>query len=486
MNTKLMERRLKRQLLRVFKEAFAKYSDKDWESIFSKELSYIEDESIKTIVVAALEWFADEMDKTGPASSTGKYHPASDSGDGGLIRHTKTVVKYATSLLEMEREGSAVLEHKDEIVAAAILHDIAKFDKGTEEQAKIDAQWEENPDKYFRKPILIDYTVKKYKVPVGGFESYVSKSGKPSFVKSRGWWKCDWENPPVDGWESVVDENGEECTKCEKPPVYCRNDHPKKMAEFVRTMEKLFPLPNYGQVIENIADLVETHEGRFNTGWGLGSGKKALWKNPEDISSEILQKAAKVVHTADYVAARSYGDYAFDDNGDIVEGPEEVKKAQRKSFVDDNKEEIEDLKSEIEDLQIIVDAGEATEREIKSLERNKKLLKKLLGESKKTVREGLGRGFGQGLFDKDSVLTSKRKDDIEFGKFSKRFQDLIDDEEGWSEPPVCSECGWNPTYSDDIKSVDEWCEELNVPYCEAFEPTDRKICEDCFQELLKK
>lgn len=102
------------------------------------------------------------------------------------------------------------------------------------------------------------------------------------------------------------------------------------------------------------------------------------------------------------------------------------------------------------------------------------------------MKEALGRGFGQGLFDKDSVLTSKSKDDIEFEKFSKRFHDLMNDDEGWSKPPVCSECGWNPTYSDDIKTVDEWLEERNIPYCEAFEPVDRMLCDDCFDELVEK
>lgn len=102
------------------------------------------------------------------------------------------------------------------------------------------------------------------------------------------------------------------------------------------------------------------------------------------------------------------------------------------------------------------------------------------------LKEGLGKGFGQGLFDKDSVLTSKSKDDIEFEKFSKRFHDLMNDDEGWSKPPVCSECGWNPTYSDDIKTVDEWLEERNIPYCEAFEPVDRMLCDDCFDELVEK
>lgn len=109
-----------------------------------------------------------------------------------------------------------------------------------------------------------------------------------------------------------------------------------------------------------------------------------------------------------------------------------------------------------------------------------------LGKKHWWMREALGKGFGQGLFDKDSVLTSKSKDDIEFEKFSKRFHDLMNDDEGWSKPPVCSECGWNPTYSDDIKTVDEWLEERNIPYCEAFEPVDRMICDDCFDELVEK
>lgn len=56
------------------------------------------------------------------ASSTGKYHPKYALGEGGLIRHTKAAVKIAESLLELEM-FSGLLEIKDDIIAALILHD---------------------------------------------------------------------------------------------------------------------------------------------------------------------------------------------------------------------------------------------------------------------------------------------------------------------------------------------------------------------------
>lgn len=60
------------------------------------------------------------------ASSSGKYHPKFSQGIGGLVRHTKAVVWFADELL---RGSYYYLEdvHKDYVILACILHDIAKY-----------------------------------------------------------------------------------------------------------------------------------------------------------------------------------------------------------------------------------------------------------------------------------------------------------------------------------------------------------------------
>ena len=65
------------------------------------------------------------------ASSSGKYHPQLSQGLGGLVRHTKAVVWFAEELL---RGTYTYLEdvHKDYVILACILHDIAKYGRGDE------------------------------------------------------------------------------------------------------------------------------------------------------------------------------------------------------------------------------------------------------------------------------------------------------------------------------------------------------------------
>ena len=106
------------------------YKDKTWEEIFAKEISEIKKTEVKIILK---EVFAKVQDKhkTAPASSTGKYHPAIALGDGGLIRHTKLV---ALNAAELVRAVPELESERDEIVAAAILHDLCKYPNGEESQ----------------------------------------------------------------------------------------------------------------------------------------------------------------------------------------------------------------------------------------------------------------------------------------------------------------------------------------------------------------
>lgn len=88
------------------------------------EIALIQDTDIRTLVRATLD-AAPSCFWTMPAATSGKYHPACSLGEGGLVRHTRAVVRIACHLLDMqgiypeERQYSIAL-------AACILHDCCK------------------------------------------------------------------------------------------------------------------------------------------------------------------------------------------------------------------------------------------------------------------------------------------------------------------------------------------------------------------------
>ena len=100
----------------------------DKTDVFTKELTYINDKDIKRAVLALIEKVPDYFFKI-EASSTGKYHPAYASGEGGLVRHTKAVVRMAYELFGIYKFPERT---KDLIIMACIFHDSIK--KGMEEQ----------------------------------------------------------------------------------------------------------------------------------------------------------------------------------------------------------------------------------------------------------------------------------------------------------------------------------------------------------------
>jgi len=90
--------------------------------IFENEFVLIFDDSIreftKLCVLSAPDYFFEDC----PASSTGKYHPISELGPDGTIIHTKKVSAVAYELCR----GLECENHRDEIVAACIIHDLRK------------------------------------------------------------------------------------------------------------------------------------------------------------------------------------------------------------------------------------------------------------------------------------------------------------------------------------------------------------------------
>lgn len=89
--------------------------------MFDAELTLIKDENIKTFAKEAIEQLPDYF-FTIPASSTGKYHPAYTTGEGGLVRHVKACVRIAFELFRLDW-WHFTDEERDLILVALLLHD---------------------------------------------------------------------------------------------------------------------------------------------------------------------------------------------------------------------------------------------------------------------------------------------------------------------------------------------------------------------------
>lgn len=91
--------------------------------IFSKEYSYIKNkkyvENIRIIIDLLPDYFFEVA-----ASSTGKYHPSFSLGEGGLVRHTKVVVRIAYELLSNNSIfNNFTSDEKDMMLCAMLIHD---------------------------------------------------------------------------------------------------------------------------------------------------------------------------------------------------------------------------------------------------------------------------------------------------------------------------------------------------------------------------
>lgn len=69
---------------------------------------------------------------TVPASSSGKYHPKNDLGEGGLVRHSISVVRMLEHLVEPEGYFDFDEDQLDCLKIAALFHDCMK--SGTQEE----------------------------------------------------------------------------------------------------------------------------------------------------------------------------------------------------------------------------------------------------------------------------------------------------------------------------------------------------------------
>lgn len=95
-------------------------------ALFEKEIDYLDGEDFKEFVQKAITLLPDYFFEI-PASSSGKFHSALESGFGGLVYHTKAVAKVANYLVNLQQYKEALdPEHRDCIIVAALLHDCLK------------------------------------------------------------------------------------------------------------------------------------------------------------------------------------------------------------------------------------------------------------------------------------------------------------------------------------------------------------------------
>lgn len=93
---------------------------------FKNELSYLEGDLHKEIALRAMQ-FIPEYFWTVPASTSGRYHPKTSLGEGGLVRHTQSAFRVAQELFGHPLYAAMfTAEERDEIRIALILHDTCK------------------------------------------------------------------------------------------------------------------------------------------------------------------------------------------------------------------------------------------------------------------------------------------------------------------------------------------------------------------------
>lgn len=90
---------------------------------FSKEINYIKSDHYKNCLKELIELLPDYFFEVA-ASSTGKYHPSFSLNEGGLLRHTKAVVRIGVELFIDESIGHKFTDdEKDLMIMAMIMHD---------------------------------------------------------------------------------------------------------------------------------------------------------------------------------------------------------------------------------------------------------------------------------------------------------------------------------------------------------------------------
>lgn len=95
-------------------------------TILNQEIDRIQNTQLRETLIAYFNHVVPDYFWTIPSSSSGKYHSSFDSGEGGLVRHTKMCVLVAEELLRLEEFNKI---DPDCMYAAMLLHDSFKHGK---------------------------------------------------------------------------------------------------------------------------------------------------------------------------------------------------------------------------------------------------------------------------------------------------------------------------------------------------------------------
>jgi len=95
---------------------------KDRIDLFKQELGLIAKKDVRDFIKAVLEAAPDYIFEDCPSSSSGRYHPIDELGSDGNNIHVRKVFAVAYEL----SRGLDCEHNRDEICAAALLHDILK------------------------------------------------------------------------------------------------------------------------------------------------------------------------------------------------------------------------------------------------------------------------------------------------------------------------------------------------------------------------
>jgi len=98
---------------------------KDRLECFKNELELINRSEVREFVKECIRQVPDYVFEDCPSSSSGKYHPIEELGPDGTLIHTKKVFALAYEL----SRGLDCESSRDEICAAALLHDLLKQGK---------------------------------------------------------------------------------------------------------------------------------------------------------------------------------------------------------------------------------------------------------------------------------------------------------------------------------------------------------------------
>jgi len=117
--------------------------------VFERELNLIKDDELRELTRSYMEEKVAPYFYTIGGALKSIHHPIFDHGEGGLVRHTKAVVMFAESLLELSSYKYLSDTYKDFVICACIVHDTCKY--GVREYAKEEyADHARNAAKSFR------------------------------------------------------------------------------------------------------------------------------------------------------------------------------------------------------------------------------------------------------------------------------------------------------------------------------------------------